>query len=104
MKYAKELVEIVQREMGSAKEDYGSLRSFHEVYGVLLEEIQETDEESGSMVDALNAFWNDLRDKAPAERLEEHLLSIQDSALNTSEFALQVVAVVNLALEYLRKY
>ena len=100
-KYANELIALAMQEQGAAESQYGELNSEHEMYAVLLEEVQETDEESGTMITTMEELWDSIRDKADLETLEEKVIEIQDSALKTAEYALQVVAVCNLAKKLL---
>ena len=41
------LIDLASEEQKRAEETYGGFQSEHEMYAVLLEEVQETDEESG---------------------------------------------------------
>ena len=100
-KFAKELIDLALQEQDAAEAEYGELSSPHEMYGVLLEEVQETDEESGCMVETVAALWDLIRDKATEEAMAEKVIEIQDGALKVAEYALQVVAVCNLAKELL---
>lgn len=102
-KYANELITIAMQEQGAAEAEYGELNSEHEMYAVLLEEVQETDEESGTMITTMEELWDLIRDKAYVESLEEKIIELQDSALKTAEYALQVVAVCNLAKKLLEE-
>ena len=95
------LIDLASEEQKRAEETYGGFQSEHEMYAVLLEEVQETDEESGMVVENLEKLWDSIRNKENSEHLEELVIEIQDGALKTALNALQVVGVCNLAKQYL---
>jgi hypothetical protein len=100
-KYANELIALAMQEQGAAESQYGELSSEHEMYAVLLEEVQETDEESGTMITTMEELWDLIRDKSPVDTMQDKVIELQDSALKVAEYALQVVAVCNLAKKLL---
>lgn len=51
------VIELVDNEVAKAEEKYPALNSFHEGYGVLKEEVEESDEEMQNVKDHLETFW-----------------------------------------------
>lgn len=92
---------LVDTEMETALSRYGDLKSRYEAYAVLLEECQELDEESGEIIQHLDAFWDGIRDRSPETTLEECVIQLQDGAIKTIEHAIQVAAVATLAMKVL---
>lgn len=89
----KELEKLVEQVMQAADEKHGPrLRSAHEGYAILKEEVEELEEEVQSMRYHLNQAWTGVRLDAP-DQLRFSTVHLRDRALRAAEEALQVAGV-----------
>ena len=94
-----ELVEkAINEELKNAKGYGEKYSSVFEVYGVLKEEVEETNSEVEEVKGNFTLFWNFIK-KNNTEKQKEFLKLIETSAEKTALEALQVCAVCRKALD-----
>lgn len=94
-----ELVEkAINEELINAKGYGEKYTSVFEVYGVLKEEVEETNNEVEEVKGNFTLFWNFIK-KNNTEKQKEFLKLIETSAEKTALEALQVCAVCRKALD-----
>lgn len=94
--YYSEIGELVKQEKAGVLKEYGTLRSHHEAYAVLLEEAQEVDEASGMAIEYIASLWDHIRTKRNANTMLDDILSIQDNLMEVASGAIQAIAICNL--------
>lgn len=94
--YSEAIHDILSQEKENALALYGNIVDRYQGYGALKEEVEEVGEAANNMDDLLTEIWDHIRRKAPPERLEDRLLSLEDELMCLIDDAIQALAVAQL--------
>lgn len=93
----------VEAELTAANEKHELFHSFHEAYGVILEEFSEATEEIKNCKDSLIEFFDDIRNNDDASALDD-LNNIKVFAQYAAAEACQVAAMAEKAIQSYAEY
>lgn len=86
-------VELVEEELDRANEQYPLFASPHEGYGVILEEVEETENESLSVTKCLDDLWKNIKSDNKVSEYESVLGRMARSAILAACENIQVAAM-----------
>ena len=84
------LLQIIDDEIARSTKKHGPLRSAHEAYAVILEEMDEANEAIGRLEHFINAFWNCVKRDACTK---DQTQAIYENAINAAVELVQVAAM-----------
>ncbi len=88
-----EVETLIHKELQSANEQFPLFNSVHEAYGVILEEVQESQDAGKEIEAAFEHFWCAVKTNSDMEALTSPLSFVREQAVQLATEAIQIAAM-----------
>lgn len=89
----RDVCKLIDKEITEANKKFPLFSSSHEAFAVILEEAEETKEETQNLEMLVNNFWIGVRKNHAPEAVHEELTAIYRTALDLAVEAIQTAAM-----------
>jgi len=98
----KEVEDLVQKELESANSMFPLFRSSHEGYGVIVEELEESEQEIKNARMYLDSIWHNIKHNRQDAIMDRIVGELKNSAIKLAIESIQVAAMAQKYLDSMR--